>query len=266
MVSPSLSGCAMSPPIYLRCLPNSLMGCTQSVGCFSLPTVTIPSRSSTLCNATSTTIMYPINSHALFSQGKLRQTPSWCSQLFSSSSFYSGGLHATPLKAIPFSPLAILRWIIDSEPDVHFRLRPHFTRSCPCRLWAVASSPLSSPTGFTLALSTTSCLSLRLCSRSPAFGLSCFGSRTGSPPSCRNNHWLQSANSQSFWKEKTTYALVLVTVDAAGVPGSALSQWLVGIDVGSGPDGHNSSTYLKQNLDVQEAFFFSGWLHGSMSP
>ena len=41
--------------------------------------------------------------------------------------------------------------------------------------------------------------------------------------------------------------------DAAGVPGSALSQWLVGIDVDSGPDGRNSPTYLKQNFDAQEA-------------
>ena len=36
-------------------------------------------------------------------------------------------------------------------------------------------------------------------------------------------------------------------------PGSALSQWLVGIDVDSGPDGRNSPTFLKQNFDVQEA-------------
>ena len=41
--------------------------------------------------------------------------------------------------------------------------------------------------------------------------------------------------------------------DAAGVPGSALSQWLVGNDVDSGPDGRNSPTYLKQNFDAQEA-------------
>ena len=41
--------------------------------------------------------------------------------------------------------------------------------------------------------------------------------------------------------------------DASGVPGSALSQWLVGIDVDSGPDGRNSATYLKQNFDAQEA-------------
>ena len=37
------------------------------------------------------------------------------------------------------------------------------------------------------------------------------------------------------------------------VPGSALSQWLVGIDVDSGPDGCSSPTFLKQNFDVQEA-------------
>ena len=41
--------------------------------------------------------------------------------------------------------------------------------------------------------------------------------------------------------------------DAAGVPGSALSQWLVGIDVDAGPDGRNSPTFVKQNFDAQEA-------------
>ena len=41
--------------------------------------------------------------------------------------------------------------------------------------------------------------------------------------------------------------------DAAGVPGSALSQWLTGIDVDAGPDGRNSPTFVKQNFDAQEA-------------
>ena len=41
--------------------------------------------------------------------------------------------------------------------------------------------------------------------------------------------------------------------DAAGVPGSALSQWLIGIDVDAGPDGRNSPTFVKQNFDAQEA-------------
>ena len=64
----------------------------------------------------------------------LRQRLSQVDWAFSSSSFTLEALHATPLKAIPsFSRLAILRWIVDSEPDVHFRLRPHFTRSSPCR-------------------------------------------------------------------------------------------------------------------------------------
>ena len=64
----------------------------------------------------------------------LRERLSQVDWAFSSSSFTLEALHATPLKAIPsFSRLAILRWIIDSEPDVHFRLRPHFTRSSPCR-------------------------------------------------------------------------------------------------------------------------------------
>ena len=43
-------------------------------------------------------------------------------------------LHTTPLKIIPAaSRLAILRWAIDSDPDFHFRLRPHLTRHTPCR-------------------------------------------------------------------------------------------------------------------------------------
>ena len=38
--------------------------------------------------------------------------------------------------AIPsFSRLAIVRWLIDPEADMHFRLRPHVTRSAPCRVW-----------------------------------------------------------------------------------------------------------------------------------
>ena len=66
----------------------------------------------------------------------LRERLSQVDWAFSSSSFTLEALHTTPLKAIPpFSRLAILRWIIDSEPDVHFRLRPHFTRSSPCQLW-----------------------------------------------------------------------------------------------------------------------------------
>ena len=33
----------------------------------------------------------------------------------------------------PASRLAILRWSIDSEPDVHFRIRRHISRPSPCR-------------------------------------------------------------------------------------------------------------------------------------
>ena len=51
-----------------------------------------------------------------------------------SSSTTLDTLHATPVKVIPpFARLAILRWSIDSEPDLHFRLRPHFTRRTSCR-------------------------------------------------------------------------------------------------------------------------------------
>ena len=43
-------------------------------------------------------------------------------------------LHLTPTKVIPsFARLAIGRWYLDTEPDVHFRLRPHLTRRTPCR-------------------------------------------------------------------------------------------------------------------------------------
>lgn len=51
-----------------------------------------------------------------------------------SSSSTLDTLHTTPVKVIPsFSRLAILRWSIDSEPDLHFRLHPHFTRQTACR-------------------------------------------------------------------------------------------------------------------------------------
>ena len=51
-----------------------------------------------------------------------------------SSSTTLDTLHTTPIKVIPpFARLAILRWSIDSEPDLHFRLRPHFTRRTSCR-------------------------------------------------------------------------------------------------------------------------------------
>ena len=64
-----------------------------------------------------------------FLRRRLAQVP-W---LFSSSSAILDTLHLTPLKVIPsFLRLAILRWMFDSEPDLHFRLRPHISRSAPC--------------------------------------------------------------------------------------------------------------------------------------
>ena len=70
---------------------------------------------------------------------RLSQVP-W---LFSSSSQLFDCLHVTPLKAIPsFSRLAILRWAIDFEPDLHFRLRPHLSRSTPCRCSCRRSSSI----------------------------------------------------------------------------------------------------------------------------
>ena len=41
--------------------------------------------------------------------------------------------------------------------------------------------------------------------------------------------------------------------DPAGIRGSALSQWLVGVEVEHGPDGLESPTFLKPNFAVQEA-------------
>ena len=41
--------------------------------------------------------------------------------------------------------------------------------------------------------------------------------------------------------------------DPTGVPSTALSRWLVGIDVDYGPDGRSSPTFLKQSFRVQEA-------------
>ena len=64
-----------------------------------------------------------------FLRRRLAQVP-W---LFSSSSAVFDTLHVTPLKVVPsFLRLALLRWAIDSEPDLHFRLRPHLSRSAPC--------------------------------------------------------------------------------------------------------------------------------------
>ena len=53
---------------------------------------------------------------------------------FSTSPSLFDTLHQTPTKVIPpASRLAILRWSIDSEPDVHFRIRRHISRPSPCR-------------------------------------------------------------------------------------------------------------------------------------
>ena len=72
-------------------------------------------------------------------------------------------------------------------------------------------------------------------------------------PSCRHNHRLQGATSHTFGQRETAHALVLATVGSNSVPSSALSQWLVGIDVEHGPDGRSSPTFLKQNFNCQEA-------------
>ena len=74
--------------------------------------------------------------------------------LFASSSPLLDALHNTPLKAIPcHTRLAILRWIIDSEPDLHFRLRPHLSRSAPCICGCGRSSSIY-PAVFLQGLST----------------------------------------------------------------------------------------------------------------
>ena len=71
-----------------------------------------------------------------------------------SSSITLDTLHTTPIKVIPpFARLAILRWSIDSEPDLHFRLRPHFTRrtSSPVDV-DVAATPRYTPKVFARVL------------------------------------------------------------------------------------------------------------------
>ena len=101
-----------------------------------------------------------------------------------SSSTTFDTLHTTPIKVIPpFARLAILRWSIDSEPDLHFRLRPHFTRrtSCRCgcgrysslypegfRAGAVATDHLLNPNQWTIISKTfaPSCFD-RFCDRYP---------------------------------------------------------------------------------------------------
>ena len=68
------------------------------------------------------------------SRSFLRLRLSQVDWLGDSSSSTLDTLHTTPVKVIPsFSRLGILRWSIDSEPDLHFRLRPHFTRQTACR-------------------------------------------------------------------------------------------------------------------------------------
>ena len=65
-----------------------------------------------------------------------------------SSSTTLDTLHTTPIKVIPpFARLAILRWSIDSQPHLHFRLRPHFTRRTSCRCGCGRYSSLY-PEGF----------------------------------------------------------------------------------------------------------------------
>ena len=56
-----------------------------------------------------------------------------------------------------------------------------------------------------------------------------------------------------FEREKLLMLSCWQQWDPTSVPGSALSQWLVGIEVEHGPDGLDSPTYLKQNFNVQEA-------------
>jgi len=78
-----------------------------------------------------------------FSEDKLAQV-AWLGH----SSTFDDTLHVTNIEAIPsFSRVAILRWLIDSEPDVHFRLRPFFTRLSPCRCGCGVPSSLY-PDGF----------------------------------------------------------------------------------------------------------------------
>ena len=74
------------------------------------------------------------------------------------------------------------------------------------------------------------------------------------PPSRRHNHLLQGATSHTFGKRETAHALVYGNSGIQPVSSSsALSQWLVGIDVDHGPDGRSSPTFLKQNFNAQEA-------------
>ena len=69
-----------------------------------------------------------------FLRRRISQVP-W---LFTSGSPLLDVLHTTPLKAIPcHTRLAMLRWLIDSEPDLHFRLRPY--------IFLLILSPLSPP-------------------------------------------------------------------------------------------------------------------------
>ena len=58
--------CYVTPALPPICLPNSAKGYTPFVGCFSPPTLTTLSLSSTLFNVTFTTTIHPINSHVWY--------------------------------------------------------------------------------------------------------------------------------------------------------------------------------------------------------
>ena len=102
---------------------------------------------------------YQLNARE-FLRGRLSKV-SW---LGHSSSSAFDTLHVTPVKVIPsFARLAILGWLIDSEADMRFRLRPHVARSAPCRCGCGVHSSIY-PDGFSAALL------LRRISTSPLLG------------------------------------------------------------------------------------------------
>ena len=73
------------------------------------------------------------------------------------------------------------------------------------------------------------------------------------PPGRGHHHRSEGATHSTLRKRKTAITFLLAAVGSNGVQGSALSHWLVGVDVEHGPDGLDSPTFLKQNFDVLEA-------------
>ena len=74
--------------------------------------------------------------------------------------------------------------------------------------------------------------------------------KCGAPPGCRYTIDLKVRPTPLSDRERLLLLSCWQQCNPADVQGSALSHWLVGVDVEQGPDGIDSPTFLKQNFDV----------------